>query len=121
MGMKIASTAEFVKNADINDETKYVPINNLVSEPLEILTIHEPIVAARPVSDIAAPIIITPIVNMTVLDAKGLKASLKLHTPKITIATQPKIAVVAIGNLSHINKPIHITKITSEVIDVYIG
>ena len=66
----------------------------------------------------AAPIIITPIVSTTVLEAICPKAVLKSHTPKTTMATQPRIAVVAIGSLSITNSTIHAAKIIKEITSI---
>ena len=69
----------------------------------------------------AAPIIITPIVSTTVLEAICPKAVLKSHIPKTTMATQPRIAVVAIGSLSITNSTIHAAKIIKEITSIVDG
>ena len=91
---------------------------SFTSEPFEILTIQLPIVAARPVSLIAAPMTITPMVRITVLDENWPNATENLHTPKITISAQPRMAVVAIGSLSQTNRTMQKAKMINEMTSI---
>jgi hypothetical protein len=120
MGMKIASTAELVRNADMQQDAKYAAAISFFSEPFDTLTIQFPIKSASPVSDIDSPIIITPIVKITVAEENWPNAVLKSLTPLRTMTVHPKTAVVAIGNLSIIKRTIVAINIIRESVAVSI-
>ena len=77
---------------------------SLTSEPEDTFTIHAPMTSASPVSEMASPMIITPMVRMTVLEANWPKAVLNSLTPRMTISAQPRMAVVAMGSRSLTNR-----------------